>query len=130
MMSRHSHQLIFNTSIENKLEDLIPPFWKTEDMPCKISKSHEEEHYDGNTKRLSDERFVVKLSFSADPSVLGNSKDQGINPLTFMVRKLAKGLELKESYTEFLNEHLGNDEMEGGTEDNEPRHAYHLPHHP
>ena len=70
------------------------------------------EEHNADTKRLPDGRFVVKLPFSADPNVLGNNKEQAVKRLTFLEPKLAKDPELKESYTEFLNEYFENDEME------------------
>ncbi|XP_075210326.1 uncharacterized protein LOC142317656 [Lycorma delicatula] len=119
----------------NNLEDLISSFWRIEELPIERSKTFEEEaceqNYTNHVKRQSDGRFIVSLPFFTDPTItLGDSKEHAIKRLRSLEQRFSRQPELKQAYTEFLNEYLENGEMEQATSLHEPNLTYYLPHHP
>ncbi|GBP02363.1 hypothetical protein EVAR_101193_1 [Eumeta japonica] len=72
------------TSEEQATSQLIERFWKLEDTnptdrPLSLAEKRCEDHFAQNIKRKADGRFVVRLPFSENPSILGRSKTIAFN---------------------------------------------------
>ncbi|XP_025405027.1 uncharacterized protein LOC112679449 [Sipha flava] len=86
-----------------------------------------EDHFKCNVSRDNLGRFVVKLPFLQDPSVLGDSRFMAQQRFYNLERKLSKNPTLAADYKTFMNEYLELGHMELAHKTDGP--TYYLPHH-
>ncbi|XP_031632795.1 uncharacterized protein LOC116346734, partial [Contarinia nasturtii] len=86
------------------------------------------EHYDNNTRRNEDGRYVVTLPFRDNIEDLGNSRRNALAQLLHQERRLERDAKLKQMYDEFINEYINMGHMVE-CEDSDIQSGYYLPHH-
>lgn len=89
---------------------LLEKFWKLnefdENVPTYTSIEKQcESHFAHNTKRNLAGRFTVRLPFTDNPAILGESKQVALHRMLSLERRLAKDSKLKKSYVEFMEEY-------------------------
>lgn len=113
---------------------LIEKFWKLEDTSDSEHQMSSverrcETHFIQNIKRNPDGRFVVRLPFSENPKVLGNSKIMAFNRFMSLERRLINNPKLREDYNKFMEEYEALGHMEEIQEEDIPDSCYVMPHH-
>ncbi|XP_029347204.1 uncharacterized protein LOC100569539 [Acyrthosiphon pisum] len=91
------------------------------------SEARAEDHFKNNVSRDDRGRFVVRLPFIRDPSVLGDSRFMAQQRFYNLERKLLKNPSLASDYKDFMNEYLELGHMEEAQDTDCP--TYYLPHH-
>lgn len=119
---------------ENEIQDQLKRFWEVEEgfLNKKIYSPEElecEKHFQENTHRLSDGRFVVKIPFKDSPGTLGDSFQQAQKQFLSLERKLELKPELKLQYVEFMKEYEVLGHMVKVIGQKQLAHAYYMPHH-
>lgn len=117
------------------LNSQIERFWNVEDIPTEstsnVSQNENEceSHYTKFTTRDNDGRFVVKLPFSCNPAVLGDSKLMASRRFYYLEQKMNKSPDLYKSYSSFMQEYLNLGHMKLIESDMLPSPNFFLPHH-
>lgn len=91
------------------------------------SEARAEDHFKNNVSRDDRGRFVVRLPFIRDPSVLGDSRFMAQQRFYNLERKLLKNPSLASDYKDFMNEYLELGHMEEAQVTDCL--TYYLPHH-
>ncbi|XP_050547299.1 uncharacterized protein LOC126908985 [Daktulosphaira vitifoliae] len=114
------------------LDDQIAKFWQLEEVKTKNILSLDEKacqlHFENNTKRNENGRFVVSLPFK-DHSILGESYQIALKRFLSLERRLQTNIELKNLYSKFINEYLELNHMERILIDESTNNTYYIPHH-
>lgn len=119
-------------------DDSLKRFWEIEEQITEVKPMLTEEErkcedlFTETTVRSNDGRYVVKLPFrDAEPACKGgDSRNIAIARLKSLEKRFARDEELKEKYTEVINEYLQLDHMrEVEGEDTRKEEATYLPHH-
>lgn len=118
-------------------DQILRRFWEVEDQIStnKILSPEEEkceEFYKATTKRRQDGRYEVRLPFKdKDPQCTsGDSRAIAEKRLQFLEKRLAKNPDLKQKYTEVINEYLQLGHLRPVKEEDDKKHlAVYLPHH-
>ncbi|XP_037930615.1 uncharacterized protein LOC119665466 [Teleopsis dalmanni] len=115
------------------LDNILTKFWQLEEINQTDDKfTHAEkkckESFAQITHHNHEGRFVVKLPFKEDTTVLGESMQMSMNRFFSHERRLLKNSELKKMYVDFMREyeHLGH--MEKINQDDIMHPHYILPH--
>ncbi|XP_022167535.1 uncharacterized protein LOC111031762, partial [Myzus persicae] len=87
-----------------------------------------EEHFLSTVSRDESGRFVVRLPFKQEPSVLGDSRYMAVKRFLNLERRLQKEPLLANEYKAFMREYLELGHMEQAEEGSEVA-TYYLPHH-
>lgn len=116
------------------LHELLERFWTVESYGENKSKFTMEEaeceaHFVQNHKRLGSGRFVVKVPFKEDISLLGDSYCTAKNRFLNLERKLSKYPELKCQYKSFIHEYISLNHMEAVPAAKLSSCKYFMPHH-
>lgn len=116
----------------NELSDAMQIFWRMEEMPEEELLTAEEEHclkhYNENTTKNNEGRYVVAMPFTEDIEQLGNSRRNALAQQFHLERKFNRYPELRQQYSEFMNEYINMGHMvECSNSDIE--NGYYLPHH-
>jgi len=124
---------IFTTE-EEKASNLIEKFWKLEDFADQRDQMTSKEklcetHYMNNVSRNHQGRFIVKLPFQDNPSVLGNSQAQAEKRFQSIERKLKGDPSLKQEYIKFMHEYEALGHMQRIQRQDIPISNYFVPHH-
>lgn len=94
----------------NELSNQLEKFWKIEEGEDLIKYSVEEQecenHFVETHNRDDTGRFVVSLPFKKNISMLGDSKQIALRRLYSIEQRLNKQPELKETYTQFMDEYI------------------------
>lgn len=128
--SNHVHSN-FISSME--ISDQLEKFWKIEELspisPPTPEAVKVENHYNENTVRCDDGRFMVSLPRKDNFSELGQSEFQAKKRFNSLEVKLSKHNDLKTQYTEFMREYqeLGHMSPVDPPDSNEP--VFYIPHH-
>lgn len=93
-----------------------------------IEECYAENHFVSTVTRDDSGRFVVRLPFSQDPAVLGDSRYMAVKRFINLERRLQKEPLLASEYKTFMREYLDLGHMEKAEECND-KPAYYLPHH-
>ncbi|XP_037931191.1 uncharacterized protein LOC119666002 [Teleopsis dalmanni] len=119
---------------DEALDNILTKFWQLEEINQTDDKFTDaekkcEESFAQNTHHNHEGRFVVKLPFKEDTTVLGESMQMSMNRFFSLERRLLKNSELKKMYVDFMREyeHLGH--MEKINQDDIMHPHYILPHH-
>ncbi|XP_076383571.1 uncharacterized protein LOC143260874 [Megalopta genalis] len=92
------------------LNDQVANFWKIEECPSEKHFSLEEkaceQHFQDNTYRDDQGRYVVRLPFNKTLSQLGTSGKMALKRFYTLENRLESQPELKQQYKEFINEYL------------------------
>ena len=118
------------------LDTSLQKFWELENVP-QVSKHTDEElaceqHFLDTTTRDKGGRFFVKLPFKENESNLGDSLQNAKRRFLSLEKRLSKLPEIKQQYTDFINEFLALGHMEVVPEneiDIKPSKSFYLPHH-
>lgn len=98
-----------NTIMEQHLNQQLKRFWELESFEEKKFLSEEElfceNHYKETIQRDETGRYCVKLAFK-DKHLLGDSKEMALKRFYSLERRLNSNFDLKQQYTEFINEYL------------------------
>lgn len=120
------------------IDDYLKRFWEIEEQPTEVKTILTEEEqkcedlFTETTVRSDDGRYVVKLPFrDAVPTCKnGGSRNIAIARLKSLEKRFARNQDLKEKYTEVIDEYLQLDHMrEVKAEDTKKEEAIYLPHH-
>ncbi|XP_050528008.1 uncharacterized protein LOC126898102 [Daktulosphaira vitifoliae] len=108
--------------------------WMNSEPLIRQSK-HEEElaferYFQDTHSRLADGRFVVRLPFRIEPSLLGGSMNMALKPFLTLEKKMCNNSELASEYKKFLKEYeeMGNMSKIEDTVAT-PGTYYYIPHH-
>ena len=118
------------------LDTSLQKFWELENVP-QVSRHTDEElaceqHFLDRTTRDKSGRFFVKLPFKENESNLGDSLQNAKRRFLSLEKRLSKVPEIKQQYTDFINEFLALGHMEVVPEkeiDIKPSKSFYLPHH-
>lgn len=98
-----------NESFVN-LDKRINKFWQLEEVTDKTASSLDEkmckDHFDENTKRDNDGRYVVSFPFRRNQLKLGKSYNTALRRFLSLERRLQSEPELKKGYVKFMDEYL------------------------
>lgn len=115
------------------IHESIKQFWTIEEPPNTMKLSQEdkecEEHFLSTYRRTDKGRYVCRLPFASDPSILGNSSKHALKMFLILEKKLALQPHNKHMYTSFMNEYLNSGHMELSTTPPANEANYFLPHH-
>lgn len=113
--------------------DELQKFWAMEEPNFSNLNSSEdifcEEHYENSMSRALNGQFIVKIPWREDPSSLGDSKHLAIKRLLNLEARFKRNLDLKKSYTAFINEYKDLGHMSLNFDLNLEKPSYFLPHH-
>ncbi|XP_062710566.1 uncharacterized protein LOC134288752 [Aedes albopictus] len=124
-----------NVVVNDGLEECLKRFFDQEEIvePAMTSTEEErfEEHFKQTYRRDDTGRFVVQLPFRDSVSQLSNSRSLAMKRFLLLEKRLAKNPELKNQYTEFIDEYRALGHCREIQEDEDPpgTQAYYLPHH-
>ena len=93
-----------------QLNDTMKQFWEVEEIHSTSAKWSTEEqecekHFEENTSRNVDGRFVVRIPFKRNFSQLGDSKEIASKRLFYILRRLQRNPELQSQYQAFIQEY-------------------------
>ncbi|XP_045783685.1 uncharacterized protein LOC123879835 [Maniola jurtina] len=118
--------------------DILKQFWELEEERYSTKSMWTEEEkrceeiFVTTTKRTDEGRYIVKLPFrDSQPGCLGgDSRQIAVTKFKTLEKRLSKNSELKEKYTEVINEYLHLGHMRAITKDDMKKNeAVYLPHH-
>ncbi|XP_024889729.1 uncharacterized protein LOC112466077 [Temnothorax curvispinosus] len=120
---------------ETELSHQLERFWNLEECMPQAKFSKEDEHcereFRDTYRRDATGRFVVKLSFREDSSVLGDSRETALKRLRSLHRRLNSNPDLKEQYVSCMEEYISLGHITKVDEEINRRspYYYYLPHH-
>lgn len=101
-----SYHCIDNVCDMHEINDSLIKFWQVEECSYnKIKDNFCENHFLNSFYRDPDGRFVVKIPFKENISHFGNSKDIALQRFYYLEKRLAKNINLKRQYVEFMTEY-------------------------
>lgn len=118
-----------------ELEDQLKKFFDQEELSKERLLTKEEieceKFFERTVQRNDEGRYVVALPFKGDPESLGSSKGQAFSRFLKLESKLGANKELKEEYTQILNEYesLEHTSVIGKFDKTSDATSYYLPHH-
>ncbi|XP_076297796.1 uncharacterized protein LOC143217409 [Lasioglossum baleicum] len=125
--------------VDGDLSPLLERFWTQEeatvqtDRPLTNEEAECENHFASTQKRTSEGKYVLKLPFKSNLSLLGNSEPAARSMLKRMEKSFADQPQLREKYVQFMDEYAATGHMrEVSVEDDPPSRAlptFYLPHH-
>lgn len=128
------HNLVtFHLKIE--LEDQLRKFFEQEEVSKERILTQEEvaceDFFKETVQRDHEGRYIVALPFKKDPNLLGSSKGQAFSRLIKLESRLEANKDLKEEYTQILNEYetLNHTSVIGQLDKSKEASSYYLPHH-
>ncbi|XP_050563300.1 uncharacterized protein LOC126912915 [Spodoptera frugiperda] len=137
LLTSHNTVIAMHTQIEEN--DMLKRLWELDSettLTKRLFTPEEqacEEFYAQSTERDENGRYVVKLPFRSEdpPCKYGQSKNIAVKRLLGLERKLGRDHELKQQYTDVINEYLLLGHMEKITDEAERNKsdAVYLPHH-
>lgn len=100
-----------STSFTSSIDEQLKRFWELEEVPQPKNYYSQEERaceklFIDTHKRLDNGRFSVRIPFSQDPKVLGNSYEIAKSRFLSLERKLQKSPQLNKMYCDFMLEYL------------------------
>lgn len=126
-----NNNLSHHTCID--IDTRLRAFWESEELshPSKLSTPDDlvsETHFKSTFSRDQSGRFSVRLPFNTTiPPSLGSSRENAVNRLLQIERKLQKDPQLAKEYTSFMNEYETLGHMRKVPENSN---SYYIPHHP
>jgi len=122
------------TSDEENISDLLEKFWKIDDISNQndnmtATEKLCETHFANTVSRNTQGRFIVRLPFADNPSVLGNSKAQAEKRFHSIERKLRNDPSLQREYKRFMEEYETLGHMQKINKQDIPALNYFIPHH-
>lgn len=135
-MQFHTTTRITNTlQVSNEqLVKAIQRLWELQEPEEKQQLSPQEiecERFFGATvSRNAEGRYIVRIPFSSDPSILGESREIALKQFYRMESRLSRDNELREKYTEFMEKYISLGHMIKVSHAPNPMRSYHIPHHP
>lgn len=127
------------STVEERVDKQLQQFWQLEEQTSRAHLTAEElrceAHYEANTRRDITGKYVVSMPLRGEPSELGESKELAVKRLEQVERRLARNPDLRNSYTNFMNEYIQLGHMEEDkAQPQQPYKCkdpeYFLPHHP
>ncbi|XP_036342704.1 uncharacterized protein LOC118751984 [Rhagoletis pomonella] len=113
------------------LERALTRLWELEEAPQKTHLTYEErfceDHFDTTHRRAPIGRFIVELPLKPDVP-LGDSRDLAVQNLLRLERRLARDVDLRLRYNEFMKELIDMNHMQIASET--LNQTYYMPHHP
>jgi hypothetical protein len=121
---------------ETNLEKQVQNFWNMEEIPSIVGDTEKlsveeiacERHFQENTTRDSEGRFVIRLPFKNNNLTIGDTKNSSLKRFYGIERKLCNDPEMKIQYSNFMSEYLDLNHMEESKIANKNECVY-LPHH-
>lgn len=118
---------------EGNLGTAIERFWEMEESyhdqkPLTPMEKRCEEHFQATTRRDSTGRYIVRLPFERETSLLGHSKELAIKRFHSLEARLNKHPQLKTEYHAFIDEYIQLNHMEEVKPDAADE-RYYIPHH-
>ena len=131
----HQSKSTYQVQVFHCLDTSLQKFWELENVP-QVSKHTGDElaceqHYLDTITRVNNGRFFVKLSFKDNGSILGDSL-QNAQRRFLRLEKRLKLPEMKQQYTDFINQYLTLSHMEVVPENEieiKSSESFYLPHH-
>ncbi|XP_037961012.1 uncharacterized protein LOC119690089 [Teleopsis dalmanni] len=95
---------------EEQIEKVIEKFWQLDEAsPTNKNLTQQEElcesHFINNVQKTNHGRFIVRLPFQQNPSILGDSQNTAINRFYALERRLSKDEAVWKQYVEFMDEY-------------------------
>ncbi|XP_037931721.1 uncharacterized protein LOC119666512 [Teleopsis dalmanni] len=95
---------------EEQIEKVIEKFWQLDEAsPTNKNVTQQEElcesHFINNVQKTNHGRFIVRLPFQQNPSILGESQNTAINRFYALERRLSKDEAVWKQYVEFMDEY-------------------------
>lgn len=116
----------------DEIGEMMKKFWELEEFSNETFFTEEEqkciEHFQTNTIRDTDGRYIVSMPLNDHITELGNSRRNALAQLLHQERRFDRVPELKRQYTEFINEYIAMGHMTE-CKNSEPETVYYLPHH-
>ena len=111
----------------------INKFWELEEGPQtqRLSAAEDacEQHFQDNTTRNTDGRYIVALPFNEKMSQLGESKSRALKRLLSLERRLQRDANLSQQYRAVIKEYRDLGHMSEVIESQASSDGYFLPHH-
>lgn len=119
---------------EDKMNTAIERFWELEEVEGKQQQlspydAQCEAHFNQHTTRDDEGRFIVRLPFCAETSLLGSSHNIAFNRFLALERRLSKDASLKIQYEQFMKDYETMGHMSKINVDEVKGHKYFIPHH-
>lgn len=119
---------------DENLEASIARLWEldeigTTEKSLSAAERKCEEHFAQNTVRNHQNRFQVKIPFHQNPDTLGESHGIALNRFLALERRLQKNPELKDQYTNFMDEYEAMGHMTKADAESITSPNYYIPHH-
>ncbi|CAH2088129.1 unnamed protein product [Euphydryas editha] len=133
--SNRIHTNITVMHAQMKEDEILKRFWEIEEQTNnkKILTPDEQkcqEFYRATTSRRKDGRYVVRLPFRIEDPQFNNTRAIAEIKFISLERRLQNNIELKQQYTDVINEYLQLDHMRPVKEDDSKKKvAVYLPHH-
>lgn len=97
------------------LNESIERFWQQEEVSPKLLSdpldSKAEDYFLNTTSRTVEGRYMVRLPFSDNVDDLGSNRLSSIKRLNYLSSKLERQPELKQQYTEFIEDYISSGHM-------------------
>ncbi|XP_037928993.1 uncharacterized protein LOC119663458 [Teleopsis dalmanni] len=95
---------------EEQIEKVMEKFWQLDQAsPTNKNVTQQEElcesHFINNVQKTNHGRFIVRLPFQQNPSILGESQNTAINRFYALERRLSKDEAVWKQYVEFMDEY-------------------------
>jgi hypothetical protein len=121
---------------ETNLEKQVQNFWNMKEIPSIVGDTEKlsveeiacERHFQENTIRDSEGRFVIRLPFKNNNLTIGDTKNASLKWFYGIERKLCNDPEMKIKYSNFMSEYLDLNHTEESKIANKNECVY-LPHH-
>ncbi|XP_036142150.1 uncharacterized protein LOC118645380 [Monomorium pharaonis] len=106
-----------------RYDDTKPRFLSSNEKRC-------EQHFEQNTERTSDGRFIVKLPFREDVLPIGNNREIALKRFNRLERTLMGNTAIRDRYTKFMREYEELEHMSVvDNSSNDFKTIVYLPHH-
>lgn len=98
-------------STESSLEHQLSEFWKIEEKShltktmTEFEQICEREYAESTERDPKTGKFIVKLQFTREPSILGKSEDMAIRRFYQLENKFRRDPDMKKEYVDFMNEY-------------------------
>ncbi|XP_017475229.1 PREDICTED: uncharacterized protein LOC108365650 [Rhagoletis zephyria] len=122
------------TNDDINLDAAIARLWELEDVATvrkqhSVAEKHCEAHFAQHTLINENGRFMVRLPFHENPEALGESYGMAYNRFLALERRLAKSLQTKNQYVQFMEEYENLGHMTQVDIDSISKPRYFIPHH-
>lgn len=122
--------MVTNEQLEVALRRLCELQEPTERLTQSQQEIDCEQFYKSTMARSTDGRYIVRIPFTSDPSILGDSREIALKQFYRMENRLSRDGNLRERYTEFMDKYISLGHMFRANGSPNPKRVYYIPHHP